>query len=294
MVSQEENSNAWPLAVHARAEAKHVKIYGQPALGFHRLLVSIELELATGGPDRKATLTPYGGELLVQGNGGSPHHVGRLEPVSNTLHLDARGRTATDTLTFGVELDQLRLKALEDLRHGGDLRFTPRLLVLLHRGGGYPPAHQQLEPTQPYLVNPSEWAKIREQMNAGRTLLCEIPEPDAESSPQLSQAVRYWEEGWRAWLRRDYAEAVGRCRLVLESLSGALGDPDEPGLRALIETRQAREAMDKPARLLVVRKALTHLCHPPHHPGDITWVRQDAEFVIRACAAVLQLYSTPR
>jgi hypothetical protein len=279
----------------AQAEATIVGIDGAPGLGFYRLLVRLDIGLYPGGNNQTATLIPYGGELLVHAADGRQYHVGRLGPMGNNYLVEAINIKANQQVWFSVELDRTRLQAIEEIRAGGDLFFVLNLFVLLQWGAERFKYHQQVTPPS-HRVNLKTWAEMREQMGAGRTVLIEVPEPDASRFPALVEPIKHWNEAWQAWFRSDYHDTIAKCRLTVESLSHTLGDATGPSFKTLLKAfADDQKAMDKTARMQLVRRALENLCHPPHHAdpaaAQIKWTRNDAEFALTACSGLLHLYA---
>jgi hypothetical protein len=298
----QESTTSYIASPMPRAEVKNPRIYSQPALGFYRLFVSVEVTLYPGAPGQFATLMLYGGELIVTGQGGTPHHVGRLEPAGLLLQLVARGDRVEDTATFAVELDQRRLQGIEDIRLGGELMFMPKLQVLYLWGKEASRYHTQLEPAQPLRANAVTWSDIRQQMGAGRTVVVEVREPDARNAPGLARAVRHWQSAWQRQFHADRVSsrhAIAECRPALQSLGLALGDSKDKALpkelREIFKLINDNKAgLDKAARFQLVRRALLALCNLAHHPeegsDEIPWNREEAEFVVTSVAALLRLY----
>lgn len=284
-----------PTGMPPNAEAKGLRLSGQRAAGFFRLVAHVDLSVNPGGRDRRVVVVPLGGDLSVQGAGGNAHVVAHLTPTGNAPILDMVGMPETRTVAFCGDLDAARLKAIEDIRSNGDLIFTARVFgTLAYQYDFFRTYNINTEARK--TVNQADWAQLREQMGAGRTMLIEVAEPDAERFPAMAEAVRHWRQAWGAYQRRDPSEAVGDCRLALEALMQALEDRDTAPVDAIYNAEvqalfQGQNAMTKEERLRLVRRALRVLCHPPHHvdkvSAAINWERKDAEFVLSAVAALL-------
>jgi hypothetical protein len=116
-----------------------------------------------------------------------------------------------------VDLDAARLKAIEDLRTGGEVIFTARVFGTLVYQYEFLQTHNSNTETRE-TVNQADWARLRGEMGAGQTVLVEVPEPDATRFPNIAQSVTHWQEAWETWLRRERRQAVGDCRPALEAL----------------------------------------------------------------------------
>lgn len=260
------------------------RIDGDLGLGSYRMTVGLDLSLESGHPDKEVILFGYGGSLVVRGQEGGDAHVGYLEPKGYLDPITARHPAVKRAIYLDVELDRQRLKALEDMRRGQNLTFTVHFWALVWGERGV----LRLHPTEPpsRRVNQADWAEIHQKMGAGRSLLLEIPEPDAQAFPELAAAVEHWREAWNDSMRGANRDAVAKCRLMLEALPASPPLPRDPRER------------NKAERYEQVRHSLTALCNAAHHTDDvcarITWERNDAEVVVGMSAALLKLYTGSR
>jgi hypothetical protein len=287
------------------AEGKGFRLTGQPGAGFFRLVANVDLSVNPGGGKRRVVVVVLGGDLAVRGAGSNGQAVAHLTPMGNSPILDMYGNPETRSVAFCADLDAARLKAIEDIRSNGDLTFTARVFGTLVYEAEVPPGNKIVcthginNNEMPEMVNQSDWAKLRRDMGAGRTMLVEVPEPDAERFPELAQAVTYWQEAWAARFRRQRREAVGACRPALEALEDALraqgGWSRQPELDAILRAiRDNSQALTKEARLQLVHRALMVLCNAALHTDPVcaamTWEPSDAEFAVTATAAFLGRY----
>jgi hypothetical protein len=203
-----------------------------------------------------------------------------LQAIGDTL-VPARNGQTRGRIAFQIELDRERLKALEEQRQGGDLYLKVRVEGQLFWAGGTRRRSLVLDDaTRP--INQSDWARLRQEMGVGETLLLEIPAPSAQNRPDLAQAVTFWREAREDWMQGQYRDAVGKCRQVLEALPTGPQPAPNPRDRT------------KEERIEQVRRNLLELCHAALHTDAVcqamSWDRADAELAVTECAGLLQLY----
>jgi hypothetical protein len=286
------------------AEGKAFRLTGQPGAGFFRLVAHVDVSVNPGGGKRRVVVVVLGGDLFVQ-SARAAQLVAHLTPMGNAPTLDEVGMSQTRTVAFCADLDAARLKAIEDIRSNGDLTFTARVFGTMVYEDEVPPGHRIIRTySMNYAemretVNQSAWAQLRRDMGAGRTILHEIPEPDAARFPELAQAVTHWQEAWEARFRRQRREAVAACRPSLEALKGALQAQGswttQPELEAIMSAiSKNSQALTKEARLQLAHRALLVFCHAALHTDPVcaamTWEPSDAEFAVAATAALLGRY----
>jgi hypothetical protein len=150
---------------------------GYAGLGFYRLAIYLDLTYNLGSSSGAAALEIPVGELRVRSRGGHNYLLGSLLPAQGPVVLHATRDIRVGPIEFVADLSQHQLKAIEDLRRGGELTFVATLYPGLHAPQGYL-RQVPLELSLP--VNQSDWARIRKGTGAGRTLLYEIREPGGE------------------------------------------------------------------------------------------------------------------
>jgi hypothetical protein len=275
------------------AELSVASLAGQPALGFSRLILSVAFRLEPTPQQRSGvTIVEVGGELWAIGAARTTQYVGRLQPMNPPIRIDQRDYGQTQQEQLEIELNPQRLSAIEALRLGKNLDFDARLRMrVLAPSEQVPGRELTLTERVEYHVPQSAWLEILEQVGYRRTLLIEVPLPDAQVNPQLAAAVANLAKAQQALLRGEYREAVGCSRDVLESLSAALGDRDDQDTEVQQLFANSRQ-MDKAARLRVLRRALKLITHPARHAdqgaASIDWTRDDAIAMVTMLAALLQ------
>jgi hypothetical protein len=173
------------------------------------------------------------------------------------------------------------------VRGGKDLAFNLNLYTTLTDSTGQV---RQVNVGGAHVLNQSAWIALIEQIGYQKTMLLEVPVPDAQQQPELAAAVQSLASAQQAMARGDYRDAVGLCRGVLEEVKRALKDDDDIGFAN-------QRDMNKADRLRLVRRAMRVFTHPPHHKDDVTalfeWNRTDAASTISIVAALLNELAAP-
>lgn len=261
------------------------RIYGEPAAGFHRLLVDVVFNMPAYPQDKTYRVLELGGELRVRDDKGGQHYVGRMVPAKGSSFLESSAVATIRDTTFGVEVSRGTLDAIEKLRMGG-LTFMAALHGIILGQSGFREVNSQ----QDHAVNQGTWVEILNHFGYKKLMMIEIPIPDPLQSPNLSKAISYLAEAQSAVVERRFRNAVGSCRDVMESLSAALEDQDEKDLAVKAIFENAR-SMDKERRFRVVRQAMKVLSNPAHHADAAAdqsgWDRMDALSIVAMSAVLL-------
>lgn len=266
------------------AEGSVEGLNGMAGLGFFRLLINLKLHVdGASSPSRLSQLT---GELMV----GNRQAV-RLHASSQNLPLAQYPEAVTVSVVLEGDLDRARLEAIEEVRGGGHLPVMLLVHTELIDAAGQTRRSQLQEQWQ---VNQGVWVGVLEQMQYRRTMLLEIPVPDAQTHPELAQAAGLLGRAQQALMRGDYRDAVGLCREVVEEMSKALGDTAAAPLPELFA---GQRQMSKADRLRVLRQALKLFTHPAHHRDSVSvgmeWSRVDAASTVTIAAALLNELTAP-
>ena len=218
--------------------------------------------------------------------------LGTADPQPGQNVLAQRTYASTEHMALRLFLEPLRVRAIEELRNGGGLTLRLRCSYRLRVGGVEAVLSNEEELSIPQGV----WVPLLEQMGYQRTLLLEIPVPDADHRPELANAVELLSRSQRLIAEGQYTEAVGMCRDVLEEVTRALKDengPDVPVAGLFEQTRQ----MNKADRLRLLRRAAKVLTHLARHRDEVAaaieWSRIDASSIVTITAALLQELSAP-
>jgi hypothetical protein len=265
------------------AELDFSGINGQPGLGFYRLMAEVKVNMHGRAPTETIAVSNFTADLSVRGAGNAEHFVGRMWRQGADEPLTASQYAWTPSVLFELDLDAHRLEAMESIRLGGGLNLKLWLYGRAIAASG----RVETVKADLYLpANQSTWIAALDGMGYRRTLLLEIPMPAQDAPEGLTQAVEHLREAQDLMMHGRYRDAVGRCRDVLESLDGALGDS---GVTAPSDQRD----WDKACRVRHARKALKVLTQPARHADQVStqheWGPEDAASVVTAIAALLRL-----
>jgi hypothetical protein len=259
------------------------QVQGRRGLGFYRLTFIVDLNIDSSDATMGDRLIGLVADIVV---GGQP--AGRAVPLPNQLPILPSNYSLERQLNLELDLNREQIEAIEDLRNGGDLTFNVALHTTLSDPAGQ---LRQVTPSAAHTVNQSVWLGVLEQMRYSKTLLIEVPVPDAQQSPELAAASMGLVQARQAMSRGDYREAVGVCRDVMDKINSALKDDDN-----LAEFSNLREKT-KADRVRLLRRAVRVFTHPAHHGDDVAgrfeWNRVDAASTISIVAALLNELDAP-
>jgi hypothetical protein len=188
------------------------------------------------------------------------------------------------------------LEAVEEIRNGSNLQVNLTLYAQVQMAGGDTwHSNGQIQHT----IGQSDWVALLGTLGYQRTLLLEVPMPDAVADPELASAVSSLSEAHHQFQIGHYRPAVAGCRDVLEQLTTALGDLaglPQPLKKSL--SPQVTKTWTKAERLRLLRQAMYILTSPSHH-GDpaastFEWDRQDAVAIVGMTAAVIRELGAPQ
>jgi hypothetical protein len=257
-----------------------------------RLFVTLELLVWNQQPSDAlpATLLDLRADLLVRVDGAGEVLLGcgrDVDSAAATRQWEVRSEAR---VRLAVELSAPQLEAFERLRQGR--RFV--LAVAYH---GLAADHEgrvnRVRGRDQREVGQDEWLDVLNSLHHHRTVLVEIPLPDDASPTSLSASTRELASATTALRQGRVRDAVGACRLALESLAHAVGE--DPANYNVADLVRRNPNLDKQARFALLRKSLTVVAHPAHH-GDpnataIEWHYEDAAALITQTAAMLRYYS---
>jgi hypothetical protein len=240
-------------------------------------MVNLKIHLSGDAQERLSNLDAQA--LVV----GAPIGWFRSTPMTSVQTL-VPGASAIVSLE--MELDRARLEAIEVRRAGGNLDLT----LNLHAEVASPAGATRREFQQvTHHINQGVWVAILEQVGYQRTLLVEMPVPNAQADRRFRRAIDALSDAQRAASWGDYREAVGLCRDVMEAFGEAVGDDDAQTV--LPELFNGQRQMDKAQRQQLLRRALKVFTHPARHRDSsalaFEWSRADAAAALTISAALL-------
>lgn len=217
------------------------QVSGQRGLGFYRLTFILVLNVDTSDAVLGDRLTNLVGDVFAA---NTP--LGRAYPMPNQLPIQPFNYVQERQVNLELEVDRARLDALENVRGAKDLAFNLNLYTTLTDSNGNV---RQVNVGGAHVLNQSAWLALLEQIGYQKTMLLEVPVPDAQQQPELAAAVRSLASAQQAMARGDYRDAVGLCRDVLEEVKRALKDDDDVGFAN-------QRDMNKADRLRLLRRAM--------------------------------------
>jgi hypothetical protein len=189
------------------------------------------------------------------------------------------------TLLFDFDLTNDQLALIENLRGGGGLIFSLRVLCEVSIGDDIVSAYDDV----PFNVNQSAWIACMKQFGQDRIILLEVDIPAEDGA--LKTAVLLLKRARAELDAGNYDGVVQQCRRAIESVQKAL--KLKPAIRVAMQTftQGERKKMTKRARALVINEAALHYSHPAHHVDEageaIDYGRRDATFMLALASVVV-------
>lgn len=262
---------------------------GRPGIGIHRLSFFIEY-VTSPWPDPGITLSEIRGTVTVQtlGTGTAPQLLGVVVPES-PLVIEPRKESFTSQATLCIDLDPARVRAIEDVRNGGDLSFVVAISCAVV--GSKAVAPNMAMGDLYFQVNQRTWIDALKQMGYGDFLLFEIPIPMPHATEELKQAVVKLTKAREHLWAGHYDEVVAACRVCLESITKGLKETDDMKNARNAYAAAGRKSMSQAERFLFLREAATYVAHTAHHTDETgasaSFDRKDAICMLGVTAAIL-------
>jgi len=269
------------------AEPAFLGLSGSPAAGAYLLRFSISLQVKEWPEKEGLVLELIRARVSVNGESGNTILLGFAEPEAPLVL-----RVGQYSYPSNVLLDCLAqpsaLEVIEELRRGGDLIFTLQLQAMSRFERETACSQDSL----PCRVNQKDWLGVLGEAGYGRSLLFEVPIPNADATVELGPGVDLLNLARSHLINGYYDEAVAACRRAIESLEAALNQKQMR--RSSIQAYQSnKEKMTKLQRECLLREAVIHFTHPTHHApkggAEERISRQDAIMTVGITAA---LFST--
>lgn len=269
------------------------ELSGQRAIGQHRLMLALNLINMNWNGKTELTLLDLTADAVVQAPSGGQLPLGRFVPQRPGVICRFRPGLPPGSASAYLVLDlqPRQVELLDAVRQGHHLNVMLDVRGMAQFGtGAIQDAWAQLHTS----FSRESWLRALEASGFRETLLLEVPLAN-EAATGVYKHLRSAEAHFR---RAEYDASVGDCRLALEAL-GTLTETDDKraNLRQALEKLETAQAMSLEERLMAVRYALKHVCHPSHHADtvsqSISYGREDARMVLHATAAVLAHYLEP-
>lgn len=259
--------------------------FAAPGLGFTWLKFPMNLQLETLDKP-PAYLTEILAEITVTAGGPTPLSLGRAQPHMS-LAVRTIERPHSQPFELWLHFTGEQIEALERHRAGKPLEFHVNLTLQIH----YNAAIHSGRTDARFHVNESDWVQILRQVGYLDRLIVAVDLPVA-APEQMRTAVQRVRDAHQHLIAGRYTDAVGACRLAMESLHRLTDDATAKAIRAVFaESKETREKMPLGQRAELVRLAVHHFTCPAHHeePGKPAEVysRQDALFILSAAAGVV-------
>ena len=218
-----------------------VRSAGRPfaaaGLGFTWLKFPMDLQLeALDEPP--AYLTQFLAEITVTVQGQTPVSLGRAQPHTS-LAVGTIRQSNSQRFELWLPLTGEQIEALERRRAGLPLEFHVNLTLQIH----YNAAVHSGRTDARFHVNESDWAEILRQVGYLDRLIVAVDLPVA-APEQMRTAVQRVRDAHQHLIAGRYTDAVGACRLAMESLHRLTDDATAKAIRAVFaESKETREKM---------------------------------------------------
>ncbi len=267
---------------HILGEVKNIRVTGLPGVGSYTLV--IHLHFLIHSPKSET----FFNNLSIRIDWGDNRQRMLGSAVSDESQPITIPQSPDKTICFRMLVSKHQLEAIESLRNGGDFPLSIWLTGNVIQNDRMTNIYQH----DIFTVKQHEWVEALESMEYCRTFLFELPIPfiDDEKEP-VDHIIK---KAQNHMLRGQYDECVSECRKLLEVY--ALDDSDKKLLTTAREkykgTQDARQSMEIPERLLILREALVHTTHPAHHhSNDDGYSRDQARAILGSTISLMPVFS---
>lgn len=269
------------------AELKHTSFHGLPGVGCYTLATSLDFQVIAN--HREGSLEQS--QLRVEWGDNTQSllgigHLNQAQPIMIPT-------TGGFSVSFRICLSSGQLEALEQRRRGEDFELALWFYSTLVSGE----QRKAFADRQTVPVTQSEWVKVLEGMHYQTTLLQEFGFPShlqdrADVAILVAKARNHFLNG-------RYNECVADCRTLIEACtlpgedSADLGRSRKLFSQANTRVENSRELMTTKERVLIVRDAIRHAAHYPHHhrPEGIEYNRGEARIILFSTLSLLPSWS---
>ncbi len=267
---------------HTLGEVKNIRVTGLPGVGSYTLVIHLQLSIY---PPKSET---FFNNLSIRIDWGDNRQRMLGSAIPDESQPITIPQSPDKTICFRMLISKHQLEAIESLRNGGDFPLSIWLTGNVIQSDRMTNIYQH----EIFTVKQQEWVEALASMEYRRTFLFELPIPFVENEQE--PAGHIIRKAQNHLLRGQYDECVGECRKLLEVY--ALDDSDKKLLKSAREkykgTQDARQSMDIPERILILREALVHTTHPAHHhSNDDSYSRDQARAILGSTISMLSNFS---
>jgi len=277
------------LHIHGRlfADVELGTPLGQSGLGCFRLLLPIRWTFHSYQESSAWSLSGIGGRVEVSFPNAPRRYLGLLSSSDGRVSVRKINGSSLEHTQHFLELDRARIEAIEACRDGKDLVLNVSLWAKAVAESTVERAATEIA----HHIEQGSWVRILGEMEYRRSVLLEVPVPNAQASPALFKAVAALERAQLAHQRGEYRDSVAACRDVLEELATALQESDIADSRppSLPDNRNSWTKEHRWENLRDALRILTHAAkHADQYTSGIAWNRADATTAIAIVAAELR------
>jgi hypothetical protein len=276
-----------------------------PRLGISLSVDLVDQQTGIGSPTPLSAfeLRELSGELRLSENGDA---IGSLAWVMRQHTIRSAARAYGQPAVLACDLDQTRLERIERHRAGRPLRLWVILWPSVTRITGAS-VNAETRSTS-FNVNHEDWARVLDAFGWGRHEIVEVRFDESEAYV-FQEALRFVQRARQELMSGRYDQAVGDCRLALESIfldlervtsTNSSGDgpltaqsesPKGVANGDLTSLLVGRTDGERGESYMAIFRKLKHLATLPHHSSRSrrTFTRDEAQFIVRTTENLLGL-----
>ena len=272
----------WAYGTKVFAEVdpqKAISVLGRKASGRHRIRIEICPLMQPRVGDEHLEVLWLAGTLSTM----------QTEITLLSLAESCCLRTATTayqsaTITLAADLSYRQVKTMNEARaDDGSLRL--QLTVWGHTQG--PAGLDRLHGQDGLTLSNETWQRFLQDSGFAEVLLIEVATPTAPAPSEFGEAVRALADARTKLLSPGRAaEAVGDCRHALDVIRS---EPPLPsGVSVGCSDGRRIDDLDLEERMDLLKYALRHATHLPHHDREAEFTRDNARLIVHLTAVLLE------
>lgn len=275
-----------PNGVQIRLTLEDVGV--TPGLGKHRLYVQTRLAPASNEADGAALVIT--GDVSVENLAGGGGYVGQIIPtVPETIRRDIPRQ-----IMLTSELSDQQIRGIEATRTAPDGSFNLRLALRVSTTDGAEVLSGSVS-AQPVRISRETWLKILEQIGFRKTLIIELPVPEAATKPELTSALKFYQQAQSRFGAGDFRGTAESLRQCLAAIVGKKGEEEQDAVAVLAELRAAQkrtrsDRVEYTERLELVRASMKFAADLGAHPEVADTFRMDALAQLHMTAGLIQWF----